>query len=1205
MANDYRAKIGLDTSEIEKNIKSLSRELKTVDKDLESNAGNAELSAQRYQILGEEVAKLQEKMTQLLSVEERANEALSNGDLSAAEYRAYRREIESTQAQIEKYSDELTNTGKAYDELDESVQKSAKDINIFQEILKADAVKAFASGAVDVLKSAFQGAVSLVQEAADAYGEYEQLVGGVETLFAGAEATVRENAQKAFGTAGISANQYMEQVTSFAASLVNSLGGNTEEAARVADQAIIDMSDNANKMGTSIQSIQYAYQGFAKQNYTMLDNLKLGYGGTKKEMQRLIDDVNSWREANGEAADLSIENFADVVTAIHEVQEHIGLTGTTAEEASKTIQGSAGAVQAAWQNLLVGLADPTADLDSLINDLIDTGMTAAENMLPTMMDAVGGLALAIGEAAPHLGELLENADELADSFILVIEALVDEISNNVDVVFGLVTELTEKIADHAGERAPDIITKLAEGILKALPVIADTAVGLAVTLINTLADTIPELLPKVIECITKIGHTIAENTEEIVNAGVRLAGAILEGLWNGLPDLLRELPDILQEIQDGLYKAIDDLLKAGEDAAKKIGDDLKKTDWSDVARETVESLANALVKAGQSEVIRNILAGVTNGWSEWIFNGFNAATKVTGLDSNYGFGGNRDKLKEETEELERTAEQQLKLERAQKYVESHNKYIQSQIDKWSSSSTSGPENKKSFEELLEEKESEWDKLYKYDKESYNEYWNQRMEFLMQHEEDTKEWWTAYNETDKKLKENAKKEAEDRKKAADEQAKAAEDARKKAEQAEKDRIDAAKKTYENALVQNEIRQLNEGHDENWLLEEDAKALEQFKNSVGEMNDDYQKALRDYLKQKERIEDKAEEQKTADHKEQVKAWESEINSIWDELENQAKVEQWSADKLLDEKEKALAAYADKDPELYDKYFSKIADGRADAIQEQIKKEEKQQKEIITAAQKAAEKLVTAYEKRYSDIMGAVEKPQKVTDINGKERLVFSDYHEKLKQLRDYQKNLEKLKEMGLSSRHLQEIFSMDFDTRAMYISELLKMGAGNRERYLHDYEAYADTADEIAKTELDFDTKLTEDINKVFEDVDGYENGKKTASEWLRGFEEGLKGTPLEGYEVKNIVDSETTAAAEEYDRAAHIADLGGFGAKVYDVYQLAAEAIGNVQKAVSEMPSSLSEQIKAMPINIWIDNKKTVMTCIKDLQNKQTNSSAKG
>ena len=259
------------------------------------------------------------------------------------------------------------------------------------------------------------GAVALLGKSSiSAYADTEQLVGGVKKLYGNmgmsvedyaksvgksvsevnaewkrneqAQKLVLDNAKEAFRTTGLSSNEYMEQATSFSAALINSLGGDTVKAAEQTDVAMRAISDNYNTFGGDMQNIQYAFQGFAKQNYTMLDNLKLGYGGTKTEMQRLIDDANTWAEENGKAADLSIDSFSDVVTAIEYIQEKQGIAGTTAREASTTIAGSIGMVKAAWENLVSGLADPEADISTLVTNLVDSVKVAGKNLIQHGID---------------------------------------------------------------------------------------------------------------------------------------------------------------------------------------------------------------------------------------------------------------------------------------------------------------------------------------------------------------------------------------------------------------------------------------------------------------------------------------------------------------------------------------------------------------------------------------------------------------------------------------------------------------------------------------------------------------------------------------------------------------------------------------------------------------------------------------------------
>ncbi len=273
---------------------------------------------------------------------------------------------------------------------------------------------------------------ALTKATIDSYAETEQLRGGVETLFQNSAKTVMAYADNAYKTAGMSANKYMDTVTSFSASLLQSLGGDTEAAAKYADQAITDMADNANKMGTDISMIQNAYQGFAKQNYTMLDNLKLGYGGTKEEMQRLLDDAE---KISGIKYDLT--SFADIVDAIHTVQEEMGVAGATAAEASETISGSVTAAKAAWANLVAGLADGNADLEGLTDNFISSVETAANNILPIVDRVIENLLTVLEEKGPDIvaggaklfGKIAAGAIQaipvIISSIPSIIEAIVD------------------------------------------------------------------------------------------------------------------------------------------------------------------------------------------------------------------------------------------------------------------------------------------------------------------------------------------------------------------------------------------------------------------------------------------------------------------------------------------------------------------------------------------------------------------------------------------------------------------------------------------------------------------------------------------------------------------------------------------------------------------------------------------------------------
>ena len=277
--------------------------------------------------------------------------------------------------------------------------------------------------AVAATAAAAAGIVALGKQAMDSYAEYEQLTGGVETLFKDSADTVMGYAENAYKTAGMSANAYMETVTGFSASLLQSLGNDTEQAARVADMAITDMADNANKMGSSMESIQNAYQGFAKQNYTMLDNLKLGYGGTKSEMERLLADAEKFSGIH-----YDIESLGDVYEAIHVIQTEMGITGTTAKEAATTISGSVAAAKASWANLITGIADENADLDKLIDDFVDSVLIAGENLMPRVEQILKGVGSLVTKGAEKLipiavDALIENAPMLAEAAVKLVIAL--------------------------------------------------------------------------------------------------------------------------------------------------------------------------------------------------------------------------------------------------------------------------------------------------------------------------------------------------------------------------------------------------------------------------------------------------------------------------------------------------------------------------------------------------------------------------------------------------------------------------------------------------------------------------------------------------------------------------------------------------------------------------------------------------------------
>ena len=311
-----------------------------------------------------------------------------------------------------------------------------------------------------------------ISDSIKAYADYEQLVGGVETLFKESSDMVQKYAAQAYKNQGMSANAYMETVTGFSASLLQSLGGDTEKAAKIADMAITDMSDNANKMGTSMESIQYAYQGFAKQNYTMLDNLKLGYGGTRSEMERLLKDAE---KLTGIHYDIS--NLSDVYEAIHAIQTEMGITGTTAKEAATTIQGSFNMMKASWDNLLVALADPEADFSAIFGQMVDSASTLLANAIPILGNLLGEMIVKLPEAIEQLAPILLDAIvrlvlKVGETFMNGLDQIFTDFGNWVAKLVNGTDEAGDQMAAATGEGVDDAVAEV-----KRLPVETDAALA--------------------------------------------------------------------------------------------------------------------------------------------------------------------------------------------------------------------------------------------------------------------------------------------------------------------------------------------------------------------------------------------------------------------------------------------------------------------------------------------------------------------------------------------------------------------------------------------------------------------------------------------------------------------------------------------------------------------------------------------------------
>ena len=448
---------------------------------------------------------------------------------------------------------------------------------------------------------------------------------------------MQEYANNAFKTSGMSANQYMETVTSFSASLIQSLDGDTAKASEVANRAIIDMSDNANKMGTDISMIQNAYQGFAKQNYTMLDNLKLGYGGNKTEMERLIADASKMTDVQKELGITVAEgdmSFANIANAISVVQKNMGLMGATSDEAKRTIQGSTGSMKSAWENLVTGIADDNADFDTLVNNLVTSIVGTGDNdgfinnMLPRIQTALGGIVQMVVSLTDTLlpqivvigtdlinslaGSISENLPALLDSASVILDTLINGI-------FSLLPTLLPV--------AISLIQTLVNSLLENLPVILEAGILLIVSLAQGITSMLPDLIPLAINAVLNLVDTLLDNIDLIIDAGIDLILALADGLIYAMPDLIDKIPIILQKLVDAIILNFPKLVTAGGELLGKLIAGIIGSIWKlvEVAPQLIATLVNGLFD-GDSElrnVGENLIMGLWEGISgmgTWLYN---------------------------------------------------------------------------------------------------------------------------------------------------------------------------------------------------------------------------------------------------------------------------------------------------------------------------------------------------------------------------------------------------------------------------------------------------------------------------------------------------------------------------------------------------------------------------------------------------------
>lgn len=482
---------------------------------------------------------------------------------------------------------------------------------------------------------------ALAKSALDSKASLEQNLGGVETLFKENAQTVIDNANKAYKTAGMSANAYMESVTSFSASLLQSVAGDTAKAADIADMAMVDMSDNANKMGTSMELIQNAYQGFAKQNYTMLDNLKLGYGGTKEEMQRLLEDAE---KISGVKYDIS--NLSDVYNAIHVIQGELGITGTTAKEASSTISGSIDSAKAAFDNFLNGSGSPS--------ELADAMVTAGRNILNGLAEIIPRLIETIPETVRLIKESFteqlspENLQEMLDSGVNILMSILNGILTALPGVINTALMIVQTLAGYLIENFPqflevgaqllqNIITGITQGIprllaqgadmlsqykgkiIEYLPKLIDSGLKMLVSLLNGLLQAAPKIVEQAGRMLTEYIDIIIKMLPKILESGKNMILSLLQGLVQNAPKIIAQiaktladflatiasnLPEFLQagieiigELLSGIISAVPDIIAAIPGMLSDIGSAFLDKDWGAIGWNIIEGIKNGVMNA--------------------------------------------------------------------------------------------------------------------------------------------------------------------------------------------------------------------------------------------------------------------------------------------------------------------------------------------------------------------------------------------------------------------------------------------------------------------------------------------------------------------------------------------------------------------------------------------------------------------------------
>ncbi|MFR5806471.1 MAG: hypothetical protein ACLUF0_17990 [[Clostridium] symbiosum] len=450
------------------------------------------------------------------------------------------------------------------------------------------------SNLIGTLKKALvaAGIGAAIKESIEAGAELQQSIGGIETLFKENADTVKQYAADAYKTAGLSANDYMQSVTGFSASLLQGLGGDTAKAAEVANMALVDMSDNANKMGSDMGSIQNAYQGFAKQNYTMLDNLKLGYGGTKSEMERLLKDAEKFSGVK-----YDIDNLSDVYNAIHVIQGELDITGTTAKEASTTISGSMDSMKSSFQNVLADLALGN-DLSASMQGLGDSIAAVAQNIIPVITNIITSVPTLLVALIPQLIPIvISGAQQL-------VQGLIDGFSQALPAISGISTQIPDGVITAISTGLPsilqkgvEVITNVANGILQNLPSLISAAGNILGQLLNAFLAGLPGMLDAGVKLVGNIGTGLLQNGPKVLAAIGSVIAQLLSTIVSHLPEILQKGIELIGELAAGIIEAIPKIALAVPQVISEIKTKFSEIDWGEVGSNIISGIAKGITGA--------------------------------------------------------------------------------------------------------------------------------------------------------------------------------------------------------------------------------------------------------------------------------------------------------------------------------------------------------------------------------------------------------------------------------------------------------------------------------------------------------------------------------------------------------------------------------------------------------------------------------